>query len=86
MSWGGLGVERVVIDSDTAAIDAPVDAGSNRRCSAMPRNSEILAHADLQHAKALIVTLPDESAAAITIASARSRAPRAAYRRPGCHA
>jgi CPA2 family monovalent cation:H+ antiporter-2 len=38
-------------------------------------NSEIMSHAGLEHARALVVTLPDEAAAEIVVATARQIAP-----------
>ena len=38
-------------------------------------NSEIMTHAGLQHARVLVVTLPDEAAAEMVVASARATAP-----------
>lgn len=38
-------------------------------------NSEIMSHAGLDHARALVVTLPDEAAAEIVVATARQIAP-----------
>jgi CPA2 family monovalent cation:H+ antiporter-2 len=71
---GTLGIDRLVIEADSAAAEAltslkvPTLFGD-------AANSEILTHADLDSARALVVTLPDESAAAITVAAARNRAP-----------
>jgi CPA2 family monovalent cation:H+ antiporter-2 len=71
---GTLGVGRLVIESDAASVEAlaklkvPTLFGD-------AANSEILSHADLEHARALIVTVPDEATAAIVVASARSRSP-----------
>jgi CPA2 family monovalent cation:H+ antiporter-2 len=38
-------------------------------------NSEILNHANLEHARVLVVTLPDEAATEMVVAAARQRAP-----------
>jgi CPA2 family monovalent cation:H+ antiporter-2 len=38
-------------------------------------NSEILSHAGLEHARALVVTVPDETAAELIVAAAHDRAP-----------
>jgi monovalent cation:H+ antiporter-2, CPA2 family len=87
---GALGVERVVIDSHTDAIEALAKLGVPTLFGDAA-NSEILQHADLPHARALVVTIPDESMAAIAVASARRRAPdlhiiaRAATREGGRH-
>ena len=45
-------------------------------------NSEILDHAGLDRARALVVTLPDEAAASLVVAGARQHRTRAAHRRP----
>lgn len=72
---GALGSARLVIESNPALIEAllradvPVlfgDAG----------NSEILSHAGLERARALVVTVPDEATALIIVTTARMRAPR----------
>jgi CPA2 family monovalent cation:H+ antiporter-2 len=71
---GRLGIPRLVVEVDPARIDklkalgVPVlygDAGS----------SEILAHAALERARALVVTLPDDAAALAVLQTARSYAP-----------
>jgi CPA2 family monovalent cation:H+ antiporter-2 len=69
-----VGVPRLVVESDAVRADqlrakgVPVlfgDAG----------NSEILSHAELPGARALVVTLPDEAAAGLVVAAARQIAP-----------
>lgn len=71
---GRLGVPRLVVEADPVRLDklrelgVPVlfgDAGS----------SEILQHAALEHARALIVTVPDDATALSVVAIARKRAP-----------
>jgi len=71
---GRLGIPRLVVEVDPSRIEklrelgVPVlygDAGS----------SEILAHAALERARALVVTLPDDAAALAVVATARSYAP-----------
>ncbi|MEQ1868723.1 MAG: cation:proton antiporter [Vicinamibacterales bacterium] len=71
---GSLGVERLVIESQSEAIDALARQGVPTLFGDAA-NSELLSHAGLEHARALIVTVPDESVAAIAVASARARAP-----------
>lgn len=72
---GALGVERLVIESNLSSVDALAERNVPTLFGDAA-NSEILGHADLEHARALVVTVPDETAAAIIVASARSRAPK----------
>jgi CPA2 family monovalent cation:H+ antiporter-2 len=71
---GRMGVPRLVVESDAATVEdlqkagVPVlygDAG----------NSEILDHAGLGRARALVVTIPDDPAAGLAVAAARKIAP-----------
>jgi K+:H+ antiporter len=71
---GRMGVPRLVVESDAATVEdlqkagVPVlygDAG----------NSEILDHAGLSRARALVVTIPDDPAAGLAVAAARKIAP-----------
>jgi CPA2 family monovalent cation:H+ antiporter-2 len=71
---GRMGVPRLVVESDATRVedlqkaDVPVlygDAG----------NSEILDHAGLGRARALVVTIPDDPAAGLAVAAARRMAP-----------
>jgi K+:H+ antiporter len=71
---GRMGVPRLVVESDAATVEdlqkagVPVlygDAG----------NSEILDHAGLGRARALVVTIPDDPAAGLAVAAARQIAP-----------
>jgi len=71
---GRMGVPRLVVESDAATVEdlqkagVPVlygDAG----------NSEILDHAGLARARALVVTIPDDPAAGLAVAAARKIAP-----------
>jgi CPA2 family monovalent cation:H+ antiporter-2 len=72
---GQIGVPRLVIEVDTsrtkrlAEMGIPVLFGD-------AANSEILNHAGLDRAKALIVTVPDVAAALTIVTAARRRAPR----------
>ena len=72
---GRLGIPRLVVEVDPSRIDklkelgVPVlygDAGS----------SEILAHAALDRARAVVITLPDDAAALAVLQTARSLAPK----------
>jgi CPA2 family monovalent cation:H+ antiporter-2 len=71
---GQVGVPRLVVESDAAradelrALGVPVLFGD-------AANSEILSHATLPKARALVVTLPDEAAAGLVVAGAREIAP-----------
>ncbi|HVQ32296.1 MAG TPA: cation:proton antiporter, partial [Vicinamibacteria bacterium] len=71
---GRIGVPRLVVESDSTRAEelqrqgVPVLFGD-------AANSEILTHADLDRARALVVTIPDEAAAALTVAAARLIAP-----------
>jgi CPA2 family monovalent cation:H+ antiporter-2 len=71
---GRMGVPRLVVESDADRVEelqkagVPVlygDAG----------NSEILDHAGLRRARALVVTIPDDPAAGLAVAAARKIAP-----------
>jgi CPA2 family monovalent cation:H+ antiporter-2 len=71
---GRMGVPRLVVESDATRVEdlqkagVPVlygDAG----------NSEILDHAGLARARALVVTIPDDPAAGLAVAAARRIAP-----------
>jgi CPA2 family monovalent cation:H+ antiporter-2 len=71
---GKIGVPRLVVESDAGTVEdlqkrgIPVlygDAG----------NSEILDHAGLDRARALVVTIPDDPAAGLAVAAARQAAP-----------
>jgi CPA2 family monovalent cation:H+ antiporter-2 len=71
---GRLEVPHLVVESDPSIVGARIAAG-------MPvlfgdaANSDILRHANLAQARALVVTLPDETAAAIVVVTARHEAP-----------
>ena len=72
---GRLGVPRLVVEADAARAEellahgVPVLFGD-------AANSEILDHAGLERARALVVTIPDEAAAGLAVAAARRLAPR----------
>ena len=71
---GRVGVARLVVEADVARAEelqkhgVPVLFGD-------AANSEVLDHAGLDRARALVVTIPDESAAALVVAGARRLAP-----------
>ncbi len=87
---GALGIERVVIESHAETVEGLAKQGVPALFGDAV-NSEILTHADLPTARALIVTVPDESVTAIAVASARALAPnlhivaRASTREGGRH-
>jgi monovalent cation:H+ antiporter-2, CPA2 family len=71
---GRVGVPRLVVEVDVARAEelsksgVPVLFGD-------AANSEVLDHAGLDRARALVVTVPDEAAAGLTVAAARRLAP-----------
>jgi CPA2 family monovalent cation:H+ antiporter-2 len=71
---GSIGVPRLVVESDADKLDdlhrraIPVLFGD-------AANSDILKHARLESARALVVTIPDETAAAVVVAGAKQLAP-----------
>ena len=71
---GKMSIPHLVIDSDAENIDE-----LNRLC--IPNlygdasNSEVLTHARLEHARALVVAGPDESTSELVVAAARDLAP-----------
>jgi CPA2 family monovalent cation:H+ antiporter-2 len=71
---GRMNVPRLVVESDAARVeelqkaDIPVLYGD-------AANSEILDHAGLGRARALVVTIPDDPAAGLAVAAARHLAP-----------
>ncbi len=85
VGWGRVGhhvvdvlehvkVPRLVVETDAARVetlrrqDVPTLFGD-------AANSEILAHARLAQARALVITVPDEASAALIVSSARQLAP-----------
>jgi CPA2 family monovalent cation:H+ antiporter-2 len=70
---GQIGIPRLVVEVDTNRtrrlheLGVPVLFGD-------AANSEVLAHASLDHARALIVTVPDDAAALTIVTAARRRA------------
>ncbi len=71
---GHVNVQRLVVEMDAARVEelqrlqVPTLFGD-------AANSEILAHAGLERARALVVTVPDEAGAALIIGAARQLAP-----------
>jgi CPA2 family monovalent cation:H+ antiporter-2 len=71
---GLIGVPRLVIEAD-------VGRASELQRLSVPTlfgdasNSEVLTHARLEHARALVVTLPEETAAGVVVAASRQLAP-----------
>ena len=67
---GRLGIQRLVVEADPMRIDklqelgVPVLYGD-------ASNSDILAHADIGRARAVVVTLPDDAAAMMVVATVR---------------
>jgi CPA2 family monovalent cation:H+ antiporter-2 len=71
---GELNVPRLVIEFDAARADELIRLGVPVLYGDAA-NSEVLDHAALERARALVVTLPDEAAAVIVVGAARRRAP-----------
>ena len=71
---GALGVPRLVVEANPLVIET-LEAMNVPTLFGDAANSEVLDHASLSHARALVVTLPDDAAAAIVVAGARRRAP-----------
>ena len=71
---GRLGVPRLVVESDPGKIEELKARGLDVLFGDAA-NSEILDHAGLERARALVVTLPDEPAASLVVANARRAAP-----------
>ncbi|HEY7474705.1 MAG TPA: cation:proton antiporter [Vicinamibacterales bacterium] len=70
---GRLQIPRIVIESDPSRLDklqelgVPVLFGD-------AANSEVIKHSNLEHARALVITLPDDAAALSVVATARRHA------------
>ena len=69
-----LQVPMLVLESDVERVDA-LNAAGIATLFGDAANSELIAHAHLDRAKALVVTLPDESAALVIVAAARNLNP-----------
>jgi CPA2 family monovalent cation:H+ antiporter-2 len=71
---GYLGVPRLVVESEADRIEELRKQGISTLFGD-PANSEVLNHARLEHARALVVSLPDEATAGLIVAAARELAP-----------
>lgn len=71
---GKMSVPHLVIDSDAENIDALNRLGIPNLYGDAS-NSEVLTHAGLEHARALVVAGPDESTSELVVAAARDLAP-----------
>ncbi len=65
-----LNVPQIVIESDAERVQALNEAGI-ATLYGDAANSEVMVHAGLDHARALVVTVPEESPAALIVAAAR---------------
>jgi CPA2 family monovalent cation:H+ antiporter-2 len=71
---GKISVPRLVIDADSERIEELSRRGIPNLYGDAS-NSEVLTHARLEHARALVVAGPDESASELVVAAARDIAP-----------
>jgi len=71
---GRLEVPRLVVESDSSVAEKLRAAGMDTLFGDAA-NSEILQHAGLRHARALVVTVPDQITTEIIVAAAHSQAP-----------
>ncbi len=69
-----LGAPRLVVDAEGTRV-AELERQGVPALLGDAANSEVLHHTGLEHARALVVTLPDEAAAEIVVATAREIAP-----------
>ena len=69
-----LDVPRLVIEADPDRVDKLVELGVPVLYGEAG-NSEILAHANLPHARALVITLPDDASALAVVSAAKQLAP-----------
>jgi CPA2 family monovalent cation:H+ antiporter-2 len=69
-----LGIPRLIVDARASRV-AGLDASGIPTLFGDAANSEVLNHTGLEHARALVVTLPDEAAAEVVVATARRIAP-----------
>ncbi len=65
-----IGVPCLVVDMDVERIDALKRRGTPTLFGDAA-NSEVLTHAELTHSRAVVITLPDEAATAMVVASVR---------------
>ena len=71
---GQLNVPRLVVDADARRVEE-LDAQGVPTLFGDAANSEVLAHAGLERARLLVVTIPEEATAGVIIAAAREQAP-----------
>ena len=71
---GRLAVPRLVVESDAALVDR-LGAAGVPALFGDAASSDLLHHAHLATARALVVTVPDETAAAVIVSLARAQAP-----------
>lgn len=70
-----LDTPRLVVDAEATRL-AELEKRGVPTLFGDAANSEILKHAGLEHARALVVTVPDEATAEVVVASARALAPK----------
>jgi CPA2 family monovalent cation:H+ antiporter-2 len=71
---GHLGLPRLVVEQD-AAYAAQIQSEGIPTLFGDAANSEVIQHAELEHARALVVTVPDETTAELVVAAAHDVAP-----------
>lgn len=71
---GQLNVPRLVIDSDASRVEE-LDRRGVPTLFGDAANSEVVAHAGLNRARLLVVTVPEEATAGVIVAAAREQAP-----------
>ncbi len=71
---GSLGVPHLVVDSDAMRVEE-LEKRNVPTLFGDAANSEVLVHAHLPRARALVITLPDEAATEMTVITARRLAP-----------
>ena len=71
---GHLGIARLVVEQDIGRV-TELERQGVLTLYGDAANSDILSHVHLKQARAVVVTLPDEAAAAIVVATARAEAP-----------
>ena len=69
-----LGIPQLVIEAETTRL-AELERAGTPTLFGDAANTEVIAHAGLERAKALVITLPDEAAAEVVVALARKIAP-----------
>ncbi len=71
---GHLGIPRLIVELDIGRV-AELERQGVPTLYGDAANSDILSHVHLKQAREVVVTLPDEAAAAIVVATARAEAP-----------